>query len=260
MVIKINERNRRGIKILDIFYADNQCDYQGYDVIHYFQNKQYYPKAKVFKTIIIDLNKSEEEIFLDFNRSLRRSIRRVSENDKVEFFEYSNPSKLQIEEYVKYFNEFAKSKCIYSCDKPFLEQLSEEGYLRIIGAREKETGEILVYNTFIQNRKRARGLYSASLTYKFLDDKDKKKLIADVNKALEWYTMNLYKGEGYTEYDLGGVTLDPKREDMKGIDEYKMQFGGSLVEEFNYSYGYTIKGKLALGVNKLKSLVWERFK
>lgn len=249
-MIRINERKKKGIKIVDIYYADKRYDYQGYDVIHYFQNKKYDPNAKTFKTLIINLSKSEDEIFQEFNRSLRRSIRKVNEQDRVEFFDYPEPTKMQIKEYVNYFNEFSKAKDIYSCDEPALEQLADAGCLRIVGAREKETGEILVYNTFIQDSIRARGQYTASLTYKYLEDKEKRRLIADSSKALEWFAINLYKKESYLEYDLGGVTLDSERDELKGIDEYKMQFGGTLVEEYNYSYAYTMKGKLALHIKQ----------
>lgn len=252
-MIKINDRIKKGIKILDIYYAKENTGYRGYDIIQFFQNQQYYPGAKTFKTIIIDLLKDESSIFEEFNKSLRRAIRRVEEQNEIEFFCYPEPTKEQIHEYVQYFNAFAKAKSIYTCDEPLLKSLAAIGCLRIVGARSKESGEILVYNTFIQDKIRARGQYSASLTYKYSDYKEKRNLIANANKALEWYTIKMYKSEGYEEYDLGGVTLDPKRPEMDGIDQYKMQFGGKVVEEYNYTCTFTWKGKIALFLKELKN-------
>ncbi|RDU24779.1 peptidoglycan bridge formation glycyltransferase FemA/FemB family protein [Anaerosacchariphilus polymeriproducens] len=254
-MIKVNDRIKKGIKILDIYYAKENSGYRGYDIIQFFQNQQYYPGAKTFKTIIIDLLKNEDSLFKEFNKSLRRAIRRVEEQDRIDFFCYLEPSNEQIHEYVQYFNEFAEAKNIYTCDEPLLNSLAEIGCLRIVGARSKESGEVLVYNTFIQDKIRARGQFSASLSYKYSDNKEKRNFIADANKALEWYTIKMYKNDGYKEYDLGGVTLDPDRPEMNGIDQYKMQFGGKVVEEYNYTCTFTFKGKIAFFLKELKNKI-----
>lgn len=250
ILIKTNERKLFNLKTLDVYYAKDIRDYN-VDIIHFIQNKQYMKGANIFKTIIIDLTKEKEELFRNFSKSLRRAIRKINEIDEVEFFYNFYPTQNEIKEYVKYFSGFSKAKQIYSCDKPLLERLSKIGCLGIVGVREKETGKILVYNTYIQDGVRARGQYSVSMTYKYSHDKEKRKFIANANKALEWYAINLYKEKGYIEYDLGGVTLDANRPEMDGIDQYKMQFGGTLNEEYNYSYGYSVKGKVTLLVKKI---------
>ena len=51
----------------------------------------------------------------------------------------------------------------------------------------------------------------------------------------ELLDMIYFKKEGYAIYDFGGYAYGTNNPDLIGINNFKDQFGGELVEESNFS-------------------------
>lgn len=254
-MIKVNERVKHGIKLVDIYYANSSQGVDDYDVVLYIQNKEPIKGAAEFKTVILNLEKSNEDIFTGFGKHLRRAIRKMETSEEVEYFIDFEPSDEQMESFIKYFEEFSKTRGIYNCDTNILYKLRDTGCLAIEGAREKESGDVLVYHTYVFDDTRARMQYSASITYLFPDDNKKRNMISNVNKMLTFHGIKVFKKKGLKEFDFGGVTLDSSNKEMEGIDRFKMEFGGELVTEYNYYCAKNSKGKMFLSVKTVQDKI-----
>lgn len=252
-MIKLNERKRHGVKIADVYYARDNREEKEYDVVLYIQNKTPIKGAKEFHTILLELEKSKEDIFADFGKHLRRNIRKIEQSEDFEYFIDFEPSDKRMEAFVTFFKEFSKCRGIYECNLKNLYQLREAGYLAIEGAREKETGQVLVYHTYIFDDIRARMQYSASTNYLFAEDKQKRNIISNVNRALTWEGIKAFKKRGLKEYDLGGVTLDREKKVLEGIDRFKMEFGGQVKTEYHYYHAKNSKGKIFLTLKAMQN-------
>jgi len=251
-MIKIYERNKKGLKMADIYYANDYKDFSQYDIVCFFQNKMKYGDIKPFKTILVDLTLSEDEIYNQFSKHLKRRLRKVDKEESLRYCIDFDPSEKLIHEYYEYFMEFASNKGIYECDLDRMIEFSKQGKLAIAWVEDESIETKLVFHTLIVDENRARHQYSASITFLYINDNNMKTLIGNANRKLIWENMKSFKEKGLKEFDMGGVTMDPNRPEMNGIDRFKLEFGGLLVEEFNYYYGVSVQGKLAL---KLKEIV-----
>ena len=60
-----------------------------------------------------------------------------------------------------------------------------------------------------------------------------KNIVGYANRGLHHYTINLAKNLGYQTYDFGGIAKNTTDKKKKGINQFKMAFGGE--EEFYYN-------------------------
>ena len=79
-----------------------------------------------------------------------------------------------------------------------------------------------------------------------LDEQVDKNLIGRANKYLTVKNILYFKEQGYATFDFGGYAKDTTNESLKGINNYKLLFGGTVVECVNYfSYTYWFFKKLS---------------
>ena len=91
---------------------------------------------------------------------------------------------------------------------------------------------------------RARLLHSAN---RRLQEPEKARLCADLNRFLHWHEMRVYRDDGFHLYDFGGINED--RTD--GIARFKMSFGGDLLREYTYlCAGFPWLGRAVKGVSE----------
>jgi lipid II:glycine glycyltransferase (peptidoglycan interpeptide bridge formation enzyme) len=91
---------------------------------------------------------------------------------------------------------------------------------------------------------RARLLYSA--TRRFTDPQIAR-LGGLLNCYLHWQEMRVYKEQGFEVYDLGGVSLGSPQ--AAGIEQFKLGFGGAIVEEHDYiCAGLPLLGRAAMQI------------
>lgn len=91
---------------------------------------------------------------------------------------------------------------------------------------------------------RARLLHSAN---RRLQEPEKARLCADLNRFLHWHEVRVYRDDGFHLYDFGGINED--RTD--GIARFKMSFGGDLLREYTYlcaGFPWLGRGEGSLGI------------
>ena len=177
-------------------------------------------------TKLIDISSSDYSS--QFEKNTNYEIRRASKEDvRCEF------SSL-ISDFVTFYNIFSASKGLDS--KVSEMELNSYGdALVITNARNKED-DILVFHSYIVDRqiKRARLLHSASKIYSKEEVLIDKAFIGRVNRFLHSEDMIYFKNEGFATYDFGGYAFETSDTALKGINKFKDNFGGILVEESIY--------------------------
>lgn len=191
-------------------------------------------KIKGFKrfkkyTKIIDLSDNKEKILLSFRKNTRYDIRK-SETNLNQFNANAN-----VEDFVKFYNEFATIKNLSTLNGEFFKKQLKSKKVIITSLAVK--GELIAMHSYLIDKKikRVRLWYSASSFRSFnKEDHDKRNLIARTNKNLHFKDMIYFKEKGYLKYDFGGYAFKSNKPDLIGINNFKDQFNGVLKEESNY--------------------------
>ncbi|MBP2027205.1 lipid II:glycine glycyltransferase (peptidoglycan interpeptide bridge formation enzyme) [Acetoanaerobium pronyense] len=249
-MIELNHRKKlMAINLKDIYFAHSIIkEDPGYDVVYYFHCNEQGPDSTIFNTIFIDLKQSEEEILNQFNKTNRSLIKKLFKNNDFNIAITDCPTETEIEEFVEFYDMFAKKKGINRADKKLLYRLNDISSLSI--GKAYHEGDLLSSMVFIKNKERVTGQYEGSGRFFFPENPHKVKMASKANRILEYMCMLHFKKEGLKIYDLGGVTLDPNDIEKANIDMRKKGFGGELVKEYHFMYPLTLKGKIFIYLKK----------
>lgn len=59
------------------------------------------------------------------------------------------------------------------------------------------------------------------------------------NRLAIWEMIRSAKQEGLVEFDFGGYATGELVEELKGINKFKLSFGGGIRDKFSYSKSYS---------------------
>jgi len=242
-MIKIT-RVQKGIKYSEEWFAESINSMNIFQIMVYkfYRGKDESTKLgfikKISHTLMIDLTQEEEEIFDTFHSKYKNEIRRaikenilfeVAKKDEWEFFR---------EEY----NNFAENRGLTLITKEKLEGLKDSIFLTKSIYQDK----VLNYHFYVKDEKNVRLQYSIDIVHEDVE----RKIYGWSNKFLHYKDMCEVKQNGYEQYDFGGIAKDTKDKGLEGINNFKMKFGGEMIEESSYEsmvyyLFYTIKEKLS---------------
>ena len=201
------------------------------------QNGNKYCIKEKGRTSIIDLNKSIEEIANKFRSTTRNSIK------KAETINVKCVYNIDIKEFYSFYKQFAVQKKIYPI--PIKIMVENKNHLIITAAKINDS--ILAAHSYVIDETNgiARLYQSASKRLELDSDKN---LISHANKLLTYKNIELFKKMNLRHYDFGGLSDNKK---LNGINEFKMSFGGEIIEQYNYhSFPYYILKKLSTLLDK----------
>jgi len=183
-----------------------------------------------FYTIDIDLNIEEKELLANCKKNTRYEINRARREGVK--FQIGN----DIDEFVKFYNEFAIAKNMAQISNSDLNLFSSKLYITQAIYQE----EILVMHTYLfdDEIKRVCLLNSASL-FRNCNDPKKHQMIGRANRFLHFEDMLYFKKRGVKVYDFGGYAVDDINEEREKINKFKKGFGGEVVKLPNY-YSYPL--------------------
>jgi hypothetical protein len=179
-------------------------------------------------TLENDLSRSEEEILKSFKPNTRNEIRKTEKLNHI-----FGINKITMEEYIEFFNSFAKVKRLPLENKKRLNSYDKENII-FTSAHDLLTFELLVVHVYLADGERARLLHSASQIHNMEDDKKRKK-VGYFNRRLHWEDMLYFKNLGYSVYDWGGYSHKYDDKVSIGINNFKKSFGGVEREVINYN-------------------------
>lgn len=242
---------RSGFRIASIWFAHNR-DYlfeKKCDIAYYHQMDncvEYKQKKTLHYTLITNLLPPEEEILSRFHKSVKYKIRRA-ERAGIDTIMYTSTDLLEdystVTEFCKLYNQFLKTKNLPGkCNINAINAYLKANTLFITCAR--HNGKNLVYHASVGDGNIIRLIYSASL-FRLLRDSDGKLIIGEANRLLHRDEILFFKKMGYSTYDWGGISTG---EEVKSIAEFKLSFGGDLIEIYNCIIPCTLIGKIILSM------------
>jgi hypothetical protein len=186
-------------------------------------------------TIEIDLLQDIESIQSQFKNTIKQEIKKAANEGIQCEFKKDNAT------FISFFNEFAAAKNIYPAQPMVIQNLDEH----FVTSFATYNGMIIVAHSYILDKDLgvARLFQSAS---KRLDEHFDKKLIGMANKLLTAKDILFFKELGLQKYDLGGYAFNTTDKSLKGINEFKQSFGGTIVKNINFnSLPYFLLRKLS---------------
>ncbi len=190
---------------------------------------------EISHTLELDLLKGEDEITSKFSKQIRQQTK-IAENEGTACYFHRD-----IEAFVAFFNEFAIKKNTFITSKEKVTAMGD--FLKMSFA--VNNGKILAAHSYLVDDELGivRHLHSAT---KRLDEQYDRNLIGRANKYLTVKDIFYFKENGYKIFDFGGFAKDTDDESLKGINNYKLLFGGTVVECIDYySYNYWFFKKLS---------------
>ena len=205
---------------------------------HLKDNNKWIPAVQD-KTYTLELNleNDTEVIFSKFSKQIRQQVK-IAEKEGTTCYFHTD-----VQKFVEFFNEFAHKKDTW---------LTSERRIRDMGDNVKlsfavNNGVLLAAHSYIIDKEIGivRHLHSAT---KRLDENYDRNLIGRANKYLTVTDIFYFKENGFKTFDFGGFAKDTENESLKGINNFKLQFGGDLVACINY---YSVKYWLLKKIAKL---------
>lgn len=98
--------------------------------------------------------------------------------------------------------------------------------------------KLTVYHAYVYDNEETVLIYSVS---DFREEGMDKNLAGRANKWLHYKDMIFLKNLGLAPYDWGNIS---NKENMNGIDNFKISFGGNICEKYNILYGNNLWGKI----------------
>ncbi|WP_394754276.1 hypothetical protein [Crenothrix sp.] len=175
-------------------------------------------------TVELKLDSDIETIFANFRPTLRRDIKN-SQKELVECHFRDD----KIDEFVSFHNAFANSKKIWLTSKSRIEEMGDNIKMSFATLN----GQTLAVHSYLVDEEVgiARLLHSASNR---LDENIDKNLTGRAGKLLTYKDIIFFKEAGYKIMDFGGYADNTEDKSLKGINEFKLSFGGEKVTCVNY--------------------------
>lgn len=201
------------------------------------QDRKTIPATRfISHTIELDLNQETDAINAGFSKQIRQQAR-IAETEGIN----CSFNITDIDTFVEFFNDFARKKNTNLVSRRRMEEFGEGIKLSFA----LYNGELLAAHSYLVDKEAGIVRHHHAATRR-LDDQIDRNLIGRANKYLTVKNIHHFKEEGYKTFDFGGYARDTTDESLKGINNYKLLFGGTVVESVNYfSYGYWLLKKLS---------------
>jgi hypothetical protein len=204
-------------------------------------------------TILIDLSKSDMELFGLIRKNTRYEINRAREKDNIKclaFFEKNEKDMEKIHQYINFYNAFAKTKNRSSIKFSDIKQFYDNETFCIRYALKEDASEILTMHAYVISDNTAR-LHQSSSLFRSHQDSEYKNLVARANRLLHWDDILYFKDKGLALYDLGGWYGGQILKEQLLINQFKESFGGEKKREYSYIVPVSMQGKIAVGFRSM---------
>jgi len=195
----------------------------------------------VSHTLELDLEQGTDVIYANFSKQIRQQIK-IAENEGTTCYFHTD-----VDQFVDFFNDFAVKKDTFTTSKEKIRDLGDSVKLSFA----VNNGQVLAAHSYLVDEEIGivRHLHSAT---KRLDEQYDRNLIGRANKYLTVKDITHFKEMGFKSFDFGGYAKDTTDESLKGINNYKLLFGGKVVpclDYYSYSYWFLKKISKWLGLS-----------
>ena len=235
--------SKRRLRIAELHF-DEQGPVPKVDIVRYQSRPEKergsvsYPQA----TILIDLQKTPDELLGEMSKTTRNEIRRAAK-DELTFEFTAKADDKAISQFFTFYDEFARMKGLDGLNRERLTGMRDCESL-VLSRVKSADGTVLVWHCYVSARRRARLNHSASLFRAV--DKAQQAVTSRANRYLHWMDMLELRDRGFTVYDFGGWYDGQEDVEKLNINKFKEGFGGQVTQQYNTDRGVTLKGLLAV--------------
>jgi lipid II:glycine glycyltransferase (peptidoglycan interpeptide bridge formation enzyme) len=252
----IYSRKKKNVNILEVWYNLQENPEKMIDIIKYRFVPKVYDKVFFLEnlfTILIDLKNDKDELFGQIGKNTRYKINRAKDRDDIEcttFLQVNEKNDEKLRRYIDYFNEFTATKRRSSIDYPDLEPFYNAGTLCLRYAASRDGSMIYTMHAYVVSDGRAR-LHQSSSHFRNSDDSEFRNFIGRANRYLHWDDILYFKNMGLEYYDFGGWYGGQSDMEKLAINQFKESFGGEKQQEFTYIVPLTLRGRVAVFLQRL---------
>lgn len=206
------------------FYAGEEFEEGLYNV--FSSAKHSYRSSYLFhekyNTSVLDLSKSETELYNNIHSTFRYDIRNA-EKKRISTQLYFNPDKKDCLKLINNYNLFAHKKGLQKMNFKWVMALQKKGnicFSKVFLNHTEIATHVYIFD------KETISLSSSFHNIEFKDDK----LRSASNKLLHWKDILSFKEKGFKYYDFGGI--NPQK--LPGVSKFKTSFGGQTIESFRF--------------------------
>jgi len=219
-------------------YRFNVADMLGLNVYWHVKksDREKIPAIKfISHTVELELGQDNEAIQAGFSKQIRQQAR-IAETEGITCTFHKD-----IDTFVEFFNDFAKKKNTHLVSRRRMEEFGDD----ILLSFAMYNGQIVAAHSYLMDKEAGIVRHHHAAT-KRLDESIDKNLSGRANKYLTVQNIFYFKNLGFKTFDFGGYAKDTTDESLKGINSYKLLFGGKVTECVNYfSYSYALFKKLS---------------
>lgn len=240
---------RYGLRIAEYWLDQRSEPWTGADVALLVQYSDAPARAwsRPFSSLVIALDRTEQELRDGLNRDTKYKINRATERDEGEFRTVPADAGA-CGRFADFYDRFATSKGLAVIDRKALLARASAGLLALSVARWR--GEDVVWHVHVCAGGAASLLHSASL-FRSMDDKEAQAAIGRLNRALHWFDMLHFRALGLLRYDFGGWYAGNEDEGLLRINRFKEGFGGTRVDQFRALVGLTVPGRALVAARRM---------
>lgn len=235
---------KNALRIGELWF-DDEANGEPLDIVRYFQRTA--PTADGtwtrFWTILIDLVLDPGVLLGKMKKDARYEIRRAENKDKLTYQVQTEVSDGCLAGFQSFYDAWAAQR-LSRVSRLRLLAFAKSGDLTLSRVTD-ENGDPLVWHAYLRVKDRARLLHSAS-TLRGLEDTARRSMLGRANRFHHWHDVLTFRAEGLRYYDFGGWYGG--RSDRKGLslNQFKEEFGGEIVLNYNSLKGLTYPGKAAV--------------
>jgi hypothetical protein len=173
------------------------------------------------QTAVIDLSKGEEDVFRNFNETVRNEIRKTEKMPDLRFMNGDQNFSAAFDLY----KNFSKNKSRPAYDAAWMKNF------KIFSAYRKDR---MISAIFVSDAPEVLRIFAICSDRLASDDKELYKIIGYAGKRIIYDICRYGAAEGKIGLDVGGANFtDPAK---AGITAFKMSFGGTKCDEHTYIY------------------------
>ncbi|MDR0231291.1 MAG: hypothetical protein LBI82_04150 [Dysgonamonadaceae bacterium] len=211
-------------------------------------------------TILLDLSKSENELFSEIKKNTKYEINRAKNKDNVicgNLLEIGYVDNSSIDKFVDFYNDFAQSKKRGKINVSDLQQFINMKNFCIRYVQKDD--EIIAMHSYVVSDNIARLFHSCSL-FRKNDDSEYRSMVGRANRLLHWDDILYFKNGGLSTYDLGGWCGDQTNAEQLLINQFKESFGGKKKKEYSYIIPVSFLGLISVINIVLRQLIQKKQK
>jgi hypothetical protein len=235
----------------DYQYIDlKYCNPNKFDLIYLNHAYQIVPnkhaRTRRHPTVVIDLSRSEEDIFRGFNDTTRNEIRRAI-REGVSHEITAQPTLDHINEFLAASQDLMKLKGIPVADFSVLKIHQAHGEL-IISRTKNSVNEVQSYHVYI--RRGSVALLINSLTIRANKSQADRSFASRANRLNHWEDAKFLKLSGVELLDIGGWASSGKG--LMDLAAYKKGFGGRVISAYFQLIPMSLVGRVIMEVRNLR--------